>query len=75
VGAAVALPARSRLTPRPWYVVRVLGVTSFRRRGVFPGALAMDAPVTILTAGEAIIGPVIEASFIATFAQRFFGAK
>ncbi len=32
-------------------------------------------PVAILAAIEAIIGLLIEISFIATFTQRFFGSK
>jgi hypothetical protein len=55
-------------------------VTSFHGCGFFPGgspghSLTLDDPVTVLAAGEAIIGLLIEISFIATFTQRFFGAK
>ena len=58
----------------------VFSVTSFHGRGFFPGgspghSLTLDDPVTVLAAGEAIIGLLIEISFIATFTQRFFGAK
>jgi uncharacterized protein YjbI with pentapeptide repeats len=50
----------------------IFSITSFHGRGFFPGGLALDAPVTILAATEAIVGLVIEVSFIATFTQRFF---
>jgi hypothetical protein len=48
-------------------------VTSFHGRGFFPGGgLALDDPITILAAIEAILGLFIEITFIATFTQRFF---
>jgi hypothetical protein len=58
----------------------VFSVTSFHGRGFFPGgspghSLTLDDPVTVLAAGEAIIGLLIEISFIATFTQRFFSGK
>jgi uncharacterized protein YjbI with pentapeptide repeats len=51
----------------------VFSVTSFHGRGFFPGGLALDDPLTVLAAAEAILGLLIELSFIATFTQRFFG--
>src|SRR6185437_15827893 len=50
----------------------IFSITSFHGRGFSPGGLALDAPTTIFAASEAIIGLVIEVSFIATFTQRFF---
>jgi hypothetical protein len=51
----------------------VFSVTSFHGRGFFPGGgLALDDPITILAALEAIIGMFNEITFIATFTQRFF---
>jgi uncharacterized protein YjbI with pentapeptide repeats len=51
----------------------VFSVTSFHGRGFFPGGgLALDDPITILAAIEAIMGLFIEITFIATFTQRFF---
>jgi len=51
----------------------VFSVTSFHGRGFFPGGgLALDDPITVLAALEAIIGLFIEITFIATFTQRFF---
>lgn len=51
----------------------VFSVTSFHGRGFFPGGIPLDHPITLLAAMEAIIGLIIEISFIATFTQRFFG--
>ena len=53
----------------------VFSLTSFHGRGFFPGRLRLDDPVTVLAAGEAVIGLLIEISFIATFTQRFFGSR
>jgi uncharacterized protein YjbI with pentapeptide repeats len=51
----------------------VLSVSSFHGRGFFPGpAFALDSMVTELAAAEAVVGLLIEVSFIATFTQRFF---
>ncbi len=51
----------------------VFSITSFHGRGFFPGGIALDDPITIMAAIEAVIGLTIEISFIATFTQRFFG--
>lgn len=51
----------------------VFSVTSFHGRGFFPGSVALDSPMTEVAALEALIGLLIEISFIATFTQRFFG--
>jgi uncharacterized protein YjbI with pentapeptide repeats len=53
----------------------VFSVTSFHGRGFFPGTFSLKDLVVKLAAGEAVIGLLIEISFIATFTQRFFGAK
>jgi hypothetical protein len=53
----------------------VFSVTSFHGRGFFPGGLALDDPLTVLAALEAVIGLFIEITFIATFTQRFFGGR
>jgi uncharacterized protein YjbI with pentapeptide repeats len=50
----------------------VFSITSFHGRGFFPGGLPLDSSVTVLAATEAIVGLIIEVSFIATFTQRFF---
>ena len=51
----------------------IFSITSFHGRGFFPGGIPLDAPITVLAATEAVIGLIIEISFIATFTQRFFG--
>jgi Pentapeptide repeats (8 copies) len=53
----------------------VYSLTSFHGRGFFPGSLELDDPVVMIAAFEAVLGLLIEISFIATFTQRFFGAK
>ncbi|MGZ3665061.1 MAG: pentapeptide repeat-containing protein [Ktedonobacterales bacterium] len=50
-----------------------LSINSFHGRGFLPSTVMPGDPVTVLTAVEAIVGLVIEISFIATFTQRFFG--
>jgi hypothetical protein len=56
----------------------VFSVTSFHGRGFFPGgspghSITLDDPLTVVAAAEAVVGLLIEVSFIATFTQRFFG--
>jgi hypothetical protein len=53
----------------------VFSVTSFHGRGFFPGSLDLKDVVVKLAALEAVVGLPIEISFIATFTQRFFGAR
>ena len=50
----------------------IFSITSFHGRGFFPGGIPLDSPLTVAAALEAIIGLLIEISFIATFTQRFF---
>ena len=50
----------------------VFSITSFHGRGFFPGGIPLDNPITVLAALEAIMGLMIEISFIATFTSRFF---
>ncbi len=54
----------------------VLSLMSFHGRGFFPslsGETTLHNPLVVLAAAEAVIGLLIEISFIATFTQRFFG--
>jgi uncharacterized protein YjbI with pentapeptide repeats len=54
----------------------IYSLTSFHGRGFFPGLQnnrSLHDPLVMLAALEAVIGLLIEASFIATFTQRFFG--
>jgi uncharacterized protein YjbI with pentapeptide repeats len=51
----------------------VFSITSFHGRGFTPGEnVLITNPLTVLAAIEAIIGLLIEITFIATFTQRFF---
>ncbi len=49
-----------------------LSMTSFHGRGFFPDQLAMNGPQAFVASIEAIVGLIIEVSFIAAFVQRFF---
>jgi Pentapeptide repeats (8 copies) len=69
-GITPFLPSHS--SPLPWYEATVLSVSSFHGRGLFPTGLSLGDPIAILAAFEAIIGLLIEITFIATFTQRFF---
>jgi uncharacterized protein YjbI with pentapeptide repeats len=69
-GITPFLPTHS--TPLAWYEALVLSIGSFHGRGLYPSGLNLGDPVAILAAGEAIIGLLIEITFIATFTQRFF---
>lgn len=54
----------------------VYSLTSFHGRGFFPGLGSENSlhnPLVIMAAFEAVVGLLIEISFIATFTQRFFG--
>jgi Pentapeptide repeats (8 copies) len=51
----------------------IFSITSFHGRGFAPGEnVAITNPLTVFAAVEAIIGLLIEITFIATFTQRFF---
>jgi uncharacterized protein YjbI with pentapeptide repeats len=69
------LPAPSQLAPLPWYEALILSVSSFHGRGFFQPLQSLGDPVAALAAIEAVIGLFIEISFIATFTQRYFGAR
>ena len=56
-----------------WYESLVVSLTAFHGRVFSEGFLPGD-PQGIAAAVEAVCGLLIEASFIATFTQRFFGA-
>jgi uncharacterized protein YjbI with pentapeptide repeats len=56
----------------------VFSLMSFHGRGFFPSlnnstTLTLHHPLVIFAAAEAVVGLIIEISFIATFTQRFFG--
>lgn len=65
----------SQFTKLPWYEALVLSVSSFHGRGFFQPVQSLGDPVAILAALEAVVGLLIEVSFIATFTQRFFGSR
>ncbi len=56
-----------------WDEALVLSVSSFHGRGFFPLGMTLGDALAQLAALEAVLGLLIEVSFIATFTQRFFG--
>lgn len=55
-----------------WDEALVLSVSSFHGRGFFSSGISLSDTLARLAACEAIIGLLIEITFIATFTQRFF---
>ncbi len=75
VGSALAYHIFGGLTLFPPDAF-VFSIMSFHGRGFFPSLSSetnLHNPLVMLAATEAIIGLLIEISFIATFTQRFFG--
>jgi uncharacterized protein YjbI with pentapeptide repeats len=58
--------------PLTWDEALVLSVTCFHGRGFLLPNVALGATYARLAAVEAVVGLLIEVSFIATFTQRFF---
>lgn len=56
-----------------WYEALVVSLTAFHGRGFFAEAFRPGDPQAFVAAAEAVVGLLIEISFIATFTQRFFG--
>lgn len=56
-----------------WYEAVVVSLTAFHGRGFFAQQYRPGDPQSIIAALEAVVGLVIEISFIATFTKRFFG--
>jgi hypothetical protein len=56
-----------------WDEALILSVSSFHGRGFFLPNVALGDAFARLAAAEAVLGLLIEISFIATFTQRFFG--
>lgn len=56
-----------------WYEALVVSLTAFHGRGFFSQQYQPGDPQSIIAAIEAVVGLLIEISFIATFTQRFFG--
>ena len=53
----------------------MLDPCSFHGRGFFPGGIALDHPLTVLAAFEALVGLLIEFTCIAALTQRLFGKE
>ncbi len=64
---------RSQLQPLTWYEALVLSISFFQGRDFFQPVQSLGDLVAYLAAQEAVLGLLIEISFIATFTQRFFG--
>ncbi len=59
--------------PLSWYEAIFLSFSSFHGRGFFPSGITTGDPLAGVAVCEAVFGLFIEASFIATFTQRYFG--
>jgi uncharacterized protein YjbI with pentapeptide repeats len=55
-----------------WDEAIVLSISAFHGRGFFTSGISLGDTLARLAAGEAILGLLIEITFIATFTQRFF---
>jgi uncharacterized protein YjbI with pentapeptide repeats len=55
-----------------WDEAIVLSISAFHGRGFFTSGISLGDTLARLAAGEAIIGLLIEITFIATFTNRFF---
>lgn len=55
-----------------WDEALVLSISAFHGRGFFTSGISLGDMLARLAAGEAVIGLLIELTFIATFTQRFF---
>ncbi len=66
------LNAQFAATHLTWDEALVLSISSFHGRGFFSSDIHLGDTLARLAAGEAIIGLLIEITFIATFTQRFF---
>lgn len=58
-----------------WNESLIISLTAFHGRGFFPEQFRPGDPQSAIAAVEAVIGLLIEISFIATFTQRFLGGK
>jgi len=56
-----------------WDEALVLSISSFHGRGFFSQEISLGDTYARLAAAEAVVGLLIEISFIVTFTQRFFG--
>ncbi len=56
-----------------WNEAFVVSMTAFHGRGFFPGTFTPGDPLAFASALEALVGLIIEVTFIATLTQRLFG--
>lgn len=56
-----------------WDEALVLSISAFHGRGFFTSGISLGDTLARLAAGEAIIGLLLEITFIATITKRFFG--
>jgi uncharacterized protein YjbI with pentapeptide repeats len=70
--AAYLLNAQFAAPHLTWDESLVLSISSFHGRGFFTTGVSLSDTLARLAAGEAIVGLLIEITFIATFTQRFF---
>ena len=56
-----------------WYEALVVSMTAFHGRSFFADPFKPSDPQAFVAAAEAVVGLLIEISFIATFTQRFLG--
>ncbi len=61
--------------PMSWTEAFILSFTAFHGRGFFGGTFQPSDPQAAVSAAEAVVGLLLEVSFIATFTQRFFGTR
>jgi hypothetical protein len=55
-----------------WYEALVVSLTAFHGRGFFAQQYSPGDPQSVLAAMEAVLGLLLEITFIATFTNRFF---
>lgn len=56
-----------------WNEALVISMTAFHGRGFFPDQFHPGDPQALVAAIEALVGLLIEVTFIATLTQRLFG--
>jgi hypothetical protein len=69
--AAYLINARFAAPHLTWDEALVLSISSFHGRGFFPSGISLGDSLARLSAAEAIVGMLIEITFIATFTQRY----
>jgi uncharacterized protein YjbI with pentapeptide repeats len=62
-------------TPLSWFDAAVVSLTAFHGRGFLAENMKPGDPMSAVAAAEAVVGLVIEASFIAIFTKWFLGEQ